>query len=809
MPPQFDPYYKWLGIPPAEQPPNHYRLLGLTLYEADGDVISSAADARMIHLRSFQTGQYSNESQKLLNEVAAARICLLKPEKKAAYDTALRQRLQPAAAALPAVQIPTPQRPVAQLPHAQLPFSPTAAFHAAAPMPAAAPTAAAPVPTEETAVPQAAAEGAADALDFTGGRAPRVKKSSAQKSSAPPIALYVGPAVGIVAVIVAIAIFNSQNGGSDSPTGDLTQNPIDERPQPPREKPPADKKTPDLIKRPGTPNGNTPPIIGPNPPSRTGPNTGQPNGSNRPSPATNNGFQPGTGQFNNPTPSNPPPSGDTLTPTPDTPSPSPTSDSTPTIPEPTARPNKPIQTEPSPALVDNPFVPANKDRTAIPAGDAQQKQLAKLHDILKDDFALAKSPDEKLKLARRLVQLAQETKDDPPMAYVMATQGLDLAGRQGDPRIAADAVKLLTEQYDVDNADVISKSIVQLSHTVRTSQARGMVAKAALDLVDPAIAAGKFEIATEFSGIAATLASLEKNPVVRDMAKEAGDRARRAQHWSRDFQTAVDKLAAQPDDPEANYLAGKAYCFGKNDYATGLPLLAKGSDEELKKLAQMELKASDGSNAIVVADAWWDAADKRAETGEKDDPTAKGMRNRAGHWYRLAEGQLSGLQLTKAQKRIADAGDEKAAVVESREVFLDDLNEADSHMGHGNLGKHGARGYDQPDEVRVDGVRPAHALSMHPPANGAATVRYDLPPGYKTFSAQAALMDDSHPKSEVIFKVIADGKPIWNSRPMHKAREIMNCQVSIAGVHQLQLEVVCSGDNGSMHSVWLNPKLKQ
>ena len=25
----FDPYESWLGIPPEDQPPNHYRLLGL------------------------------------------------------------------------------------------------------------------------------------------------------------------------------------------------------------------------------------------------------------------------------------------------------------------------------------------------------------------------------------------------------------------------------------------------------------------------------------------------------------------------------------------------------------------------------------------------------------------------------------------------------------------------------------------------------------------------------------------------------------------------------------------------------------
>ena len=40
----FDPYRKWLGIPVQDQPPNHYRLLGIELFEADPDVISNAAD---------------------------------------------------------------------------------------------------------------------------------------------------------------------------------------------------------------------------------------------------------------------------------------------------------------------------------------------------------------------------------------------------------------------------------------------------------------------------------------------------------------------------------------------------------------------------------------------------------------------------------------------------------------------------------------------------------------------------------------------------------------------------------------------
>ena len=86
----FDPYHKWLGIPPEEQPPSHYRLLGIKDFETDPDVIEAAADQRMGHLRRYQTSQHAELSQRLLNEVAAARICLLNPSKRAAYDEQLK-----------------------------------------------------------------------------------------------------------------------------------------------------------------------------------------------------------------------------------------------------------------------------------------------------------------------------------------------------------------------------------------------------------------------------------------------------------------------------------------------------------------------------------------------------------------------------------------------------------------------------------------------------------------------------------------------------------------------------------------------
>jgi hypothetical protein len=115
VPQDFDPYYKWLAIPPKHQPPNHYRLLGLELFEDDPDVISDAAQQRMAHVRSYQLGQYMALSQQILNELAAAKVCLLDPQKKAEYDRQLRAAIQSKAASQPVAKTLLPPSIITEL----------------------------------------------------------------------------------------------------------------------------------------------------------------------------------------------------------------------------------------------------------------------------------------------------------------------------------------------------------------------------------------------------------------------------------------------------------------------------------------------------------------------------------------------------------------------------------------------------------------------------------------------------------------------------------------------------------------------
>jgi hypothetical protein len=107
---KFDPYQAWLAIPPGEQPPHHYRLLGLSPFERNPDTIDNAADRQTMHVREHSTGKLARFAHRLLNEISAAKLCLLDKHRKAAYDDSLKEKLDRAAKKA-AAKIPPPPPP--------------------------------------------------------------------------------------------------------------------------------------------------------------------------------------------------------------------------------------------------------------------------------------------------------------------------------------------------------------------------------------------------------------------------------------------------------------------------------------------------------------------------------------------------------------------------------------------------------------------------------------------------------------------------------------------------------------------------
>ncbi len=89
---EFDPYRELLDIKSPERPPNHYELLGIDLFEGNRVKIDNAAGERMSRLQELANSKHMDASQQLLNEVSAARRCLLDETKKNAYDEDIRTK---------------------------------------------------------------------------------------------------------------------------------------------------------------------------------------------------------------------------------------------------------------------------------------------------------------------------------------------------------------------------------------------------------------------------------------------------------------------------------------------------------------------------------------------------------------------------------------------------------------------------------------------------------------------------------------------------------------------------------------------
>ena len=89
---QLDVYRDWLGITETVRPLNHYQLLRLEMFEDTADKIRAHYRKMNEHVRKYATGEFSEQSQSLLNQLAKAMLCLTDTQRKREYDASLGAR---------------------------------------------------------------------------------------------------------------------------------------------------------------------------------------------------------------------------------------------------------------------------------------------------------------------------------------------------------------------------------------------------------------------------------------------------------------------------------------------------------------------------------------------------------------------------------------------------------------------------------------------------------------------------------------------------------------------------------------------
>ncbi|MEX2188508.1 MAG: hypothetical protein WD875_16990 [Pirellulales bacterium] len=571
----FDPYRKWLGIPPEEQPPNHYRLLGIALFEDDADVISNAADRQMAHVRTYQTGKRAPLSQALLNELSAAKICLLDPARKHDYDRdlAARHAAMPRAVAAPAAEMPI-ARAAPQNPRVAVPVGAPIVIPAQA---------AASDPAIQLRTKRSAPVAVADAPIAVSSRGMR---SRAVRRSSPSAAIGIVAAVGLLVVLVLlVAFFLGGNGGA---TGDANDGDRGSQRSPKSAKP--DSGQPDPNRGPA----NTPP-------STVGDGVGVPI-------AKSTGHDDRVTQPVKPAPPAEAPDakhGDDGDPVaskdaPDDASPSDVSTSKPPPSDADAPPTRPAVVKkpppPSPAAIDKAYRIVRKE----------------FEPQLREAF----EPEERFDVARQIVERAAST-EEPAMKYALYVLARNLGVQMASAEQAFDVIDLLAGQFDVDGFDMKRQSLYDVAQFVTLeledySQLLRLTQRTARE----ALVAEKSDAAVALTLLSKAMSlkvrtpkALKELPRLEDLLADVDRLAADVAEYDREvkgFERNSRQLEKDANDAGANLSVGRYWLLVKGDWSKALPHLAKGADPVWKDPATIDLaQPNTAADQTALADAWY------------------------------------------------------------------------------------------------------------------------------------------------------------------------------------------------------------
>ena len=608
----FDAYHIWLGIPRKNQPPNHYCLLGIELFEESTDAILNAADQRMDHLRGFQIGPHSALSQKLLNQVAAARLCLLDPAKKAAYDRSLQGK--PETTAVDGSTSHTnPKRQQGTgmasslthrigVNHDRERHNDEARLVKALPLRAA-------QPADE---PGFAIDRLLGGQELGPSSLPR---HVAKRRGARLVRLGMGgglAALSIIGLVSWRAAVRSIDGAlrdeihqadhADMAPGDGTKAPADPSPYVEiAKRSPGDsaEAAPDgarptailgaVVGRPSPPaplpEHHVPMVAGegrtpPSPPAPLPKGEGS-FATREPACSAPNDFDQLVGNSEKPraTSAQEDLKASLVDRSALTPGSSPVSSPTKLRSVPAGELGE-CQAEPAPA----------GGKLPLPSPEAQREIAGRLAEEL--GLAAAKTPDAKLRRAEALFQMSGRFAERPNDRFVLLRTIADFAGQGGDASLVMAAVDATAGQFQMD-ALTAKESLLKKFATgpVTPARVRSFV-RGSRPVIDQAVAAGNYEAALGLANLACQLCKTSQGKEYRREASQRRTEVQKAAARYQQIQAEEETLQKEPDNGPANLLLGRWYCTAQKDWPRGIRCLAKGADAELQGTAQRDLASS-------------------------------------------------------------------------------------------------------------------------------------------------------------------------------------------------------------------------
>lgn len=256
-------------------------------------------------------------------------------------------------------------------------------------------------------------------------------------------------------------------------------------------------------------------------------------------------------------------------------------------------------------------------------------------------------PDDMALLADNLRRRAWVARVSAPMRFGLLAEARTLATRAGDPITAFQAIEDLAAWFDLDELAEKATTFAALPQEADGHAMLGI----GLTTAERAELDGRPEVVARFlkrlpdsvpAGVAADRSA--RLTALRQRATAA------AAEW-RALRQAMDVLKNAPDDQGSNHLLGVYLCFAHQDWANGLPAMAKGSDPRLIEAAKADLAGpTDPKAQHSVGEIWF-----KLGLDQKEHRAKRAILGRARVWFeRELKAKLEVADAVKARARLDD-----------------------------------------------------------------------------------------------------------------------------------------------------------
>lgn len=296
-----------------------------------------------------------------------------------------------------------------------------------------------------------------------------------------------------------------------------------------------------------------------------------------------------------------------------------------------------------------PSVATPEEDPTLPVPDEKARRLARrlFREIFQSEYEEAVTDEEKRKFAEKIRARADQLQEDPAGRYVLLDISAVISAQAGSVIAALEVVEAVKHVFRTDGVELEAKVLEASAGLALSTEENEAALEAASGIIDQAIAADNYDLATRMVAVALAAARRSGDKRLTYSVVERKDEIASAKLAFLQVAHLVDALAADPADAVANRAVGEYYCFVKGQWEDGLRMLSRGADLRLARLAERDLKGAENAREMLaLADGWWEASHATSKHH-------RAMRNRAAYWYQQALPDLSAsLERVKAEIRI-------------------------------------------------------------------------------------------------------------------------------------------------------------